>query len=70
MYPDYKEDYKYIYEGPVLEYGRLIANNWKGETTAPSEAKAKSNLAYQFKKQNGRFPSAKITLVGKIRKVG
>lgn len=70
MYPDYKEDYKYIYEGPVLEYGRLIANNWKGETTAPSEAKAKSNLAYQFKIKNNRIPATKITLPGKIRKVG
>lgn len=70
MYPDYKEDYKYIYEGPVMEYGRLIANNWKGETTAPSEAKAKNNLAYQFKKQSNRMAAAKITLPGKIRKVG
>lgn len=56
----------YSYDGPVFEFEKLIANHWKGQTYATSEAKARSNLAYQFKKNNGRVPRTKITLPGKI----
>ena len=47
-----EERHTYVYEGPVLLFNKLIAEHWKGETVAPSESKAKSNLAYQFKRQN------------------
>ena len=57
---------KYFYDGPVVEFNTCIANNWKGETFAPSEAKARSNLAYQFKKNNKRIASSKITLPGQL----
>lgn len=57
---------RYCYNGPVMEFGTLVANNWTGETMATSEKKAKSNLAYQYKKKNNRIPSTKITLPGKI----
>ena len=44
------QDYhKYTYDGPVMEFDRLLADHWKGETMAPSEKKARSNLIYQFK---------------------
>lgn len=56
----------YTYCGPVLEFDKIIANYWHGQTYAVSEAKARSNLAYQFKKDNGRVPRSKITLPGKI----
>ena len=42
---------KYIYEGPVTEFGRIIDNCWHGETMAISPSKAKSNLIFRFKKQ-------------------
>lgn len=58
---------KYIYEGPVMEFDRCIACNWKSETTAVSEAKAKSNLTYQFKKQYNYAPWTKITLPGELK---
>ena len=62
------QDYhKYTYDGPVMEFDRLLADHWKGETTAPSEKKARSNLIYQFKKQNSRIVGTKITLPGKIK---
>lgn len=62
------QDYhKYTYDGPVMEFDRLLADHWKGETMAPSEKKARSNLIYQFKKQNSRIVGAKITLPGKIK---
>lgn len=57
---------KYSYDGPVMEFDRCVSSNWKGSTYAVSEKKARSNLVYQFKKQNNRIPSTKITLPGKI----
>lgn len=60
---------KYIYDGPVMEFDTCIADHWKGETIAPSEAKARTNLAYQFKKNNNRIAGAKITLPGKLKEV-
>ena len=62
------QDYhKYTYDGPVMEFDRLLADHWKGETMAPSEKKARNNLIYQFKKQNSRIVGTKITLPGKIK---
>lgn len=57
---------KFMYDGPVMEFGTLLASHWKGETCAPTEAKARSNLAYQFKTKNNRLATAKITLPGKL----
>lgn len=57
---------KYIYSGPVMEFDKLIDNNWYGETMADSEKKARNNLAYQFKKEFNRTARTKITLPGKI----
>ena len=56
----------YSYNGPVLEFDRIVANRWQAQTYAPSETKARTNLAYQFKKENGKVPRSKITLPGKI----
>jgi hypothetical protein len=57
---------RYVYSGPVNEFGKCIARRWEGATYAPSEAKARSNLTYQFKKENNKLPGTKITLPGKI----
>lgn len=59
--------HRYTYEGPVMEFDRLICSKWKGETVAESESKARSNLVYQFKKEAKRLPSARIKLHGQIR---
>ena len=56
----------YSYNGPVLEFDRIVANHWQAQTYATSESKARVNLAYQFKKLNGKVPRTKITLPGKI----
>ena len=56
----------YSYDGPVLEFDRIIANHWKASTRAESEKKARTNLAYQFKKQYGRNPRSRITIPGKL----
>lgn len=57
---------KYRYEGPVTEFDLCICNRWVGETVASSKAKARSNLAYQFKKQTNRTRYAKIGLPGDL----
>lgn len=56
----------YSYTGPVMEFGKCVAWKWEGFTTAPSEAKARSNLKYQFKQETGRIASSKIELPGKL----
>jgi hypothetical protein len=64
----FKEVYmpRYVYAGPVMEFDICIANRWEACTYAPSKAKARSNLTYQFKKKYNRMPNAKITLPGNI----
>lgn len=62
-------NHTYSYDGPVLEFDRVVADNWYSTTVAPSEQKARCNLSYQFKKQFGKVPATKITLPGKIRRV-
>lgn len=57
---------KYIYKGPVVIFGKLVANSWSGETVAVSRQKAISNLSYQFKKANNIIENrAKVTLMDK-----
>ena len=60
---------KYAYDGPVRMYENLLTSHWKAETVAESEAKARSNLAYQYKKAHGLDLSTKITLTGKIERI-
>ena len=59
----------YSYDGPVTEFDRVVCSRWKATTYATSENKARSNLAYRFKKENNRVASAKVTLPGKITPV-
>lgn len=56
----------YFYDGPVLEFEKVVANNWTSKTLAESEKKARCNLAYQFKMQSGKTPRSKITIPGKL----
>lgn len=62
------EPRKYIYEGPVVAFGKCIDQHWTGETIATSAGKARSNLTYQYKKQNKMVASARISLPGEIKK--
>lgn len=59
--------HKYLYDGPIMEFDRCIDDHWKGETMAKTESKAKTNLAYQYKKMYGRAAVTKISLPGKIK---
>ncbi len=57
---------RYLYKGPVCEFGRVITSMWTAETSAPSEKKAISNLAFRFKQDHNKTKTAKITLPGKL----
>ena len=57
---------KYSYDGPVRVMDKCVTDRWKGETMAVSENKARSNLAYQYKKSHNLISSAKVTLPGQI----
>ena len=57
---------KYIYDYTVKEFDKLIYEHWKGETIAPSEAKARSNLAYQYKREMCKTPNSQINITGKL----
>lgn len=60
---------KYIYNGPVMNFDTCIKNRWSAETYAISPAKARSNLTYRFKKENGFAASTKITMPGELKLV-
>lgn len=57
---------EYLYDGPVMQFEDCVKIRWKASTYAPSESKAKSNLAYRYKKENGLTSNTKITLPGKL----
>ena len=59
---------RYRYSGPVYEFDKLLVSKWEAETIAPTAAKARSNMIFQFKKQNNRTAATRITLTGDIIK--
>jgi hypothetical protein len=64
-----QEYHEYVYEGPVLLFNNRLTDKWKSETTAPSESKARNNLAYQYKKNHNMPANSKISLPGKLKMV-
>lgn len=46
------EKHLYLYEGPVLEFGRVINDKYKNGTQAVSKEQAISNLKFNYKKAN------------------
>ena len=61
---------KYSYTGPVLHFDTCVMSKWSAETYAPTENKARSNLAYRFKNEFGYASNARIILPGKLIKIG
>ena len=58
------QEYKYC--GPVMRFDDYIQYRWEATTLAATEAKARSNLIYRYKKENGFMSNYKITLPGKL----
>lgn len=57
---------KYLYSGPVTELGKVISQKWTAITYAPSELKARNNLAYRFRKEHNKARNTRIGLPGKV----
>lgn len=55
----------YYYSGVVVLFGREVAQ-WKGGTTAVSEAKARNNLCYQARRDLDLPLNSPIQLPGRI----
>lgn len=58
--------HEYIYHGPVMKFDTCVEKEWRGTTYAVSEAKARSNLIFRYKKERGLLPNTKISLPGKM----
>jgi hypothetical protein len=54
----------YQYEGAVLIFDRVVANNYKAQTRASSAAKARSNIAYQFRRKANIADHIPVKLTG------
>lgn len=66
---DYQRYSEYVYDGPVMLFDRCVAHRWIERTRAPSIDKARSNLTFRYKRNNGLAQNAKIILPGKITRV-
>lgn len=61
---------KYSFSGQVfIFYSQLVERHWTGQTYAVSEAKAITNLKYQYRKANGLSMSTPVDLEGRLIKV-
>lgn len=60
---------KYAYDGPVLQFGKVVANNWTDTTLAVSPSKARSNFIYRFKTRNNLIASSSVTMPGTITEI-
>lgn len=56
----------YVYEGPVTHFGKVIQEHYVDSTTAYTEKRARSNIAYHFNMKNGYGNRFKISLPGKL----
>jgi len=57
---------RYVYDGPVMIFDQVAQEDWHAETMAVSAKKAKSNLQFRWKKENGYTADIKIHLPGKL----
>ena len=62
---DFKPKYVYRYSGPVYHYDKLICSYYEAETTAATLAKAKSNIAWRYRNDNGFNTRYQLSLPGK-----
>lgn len=53
----------YHYIGPIKRFGKIVAREWEGETTAPSLPKGVNNLKFKAKKYLGLVGNAQVELV-------
>jgi hypothetical protein len=57
---------RYTYDGPVMRFDNCLEARWTATTVAPNAARARSNLTYRYKMENGYDAGSRITLPGKL----
>lgn len=60
----------YIYEGPVVYFGKVIDSKWRAETQANTITRAITNLKYRAKTEHGLIATTAIKLPGKFTVTG
>ena len=55
-------DSVYIYDGPVMQFGRVIQDKWRRGTRAPSPKKALANLQFTYKIRKKMARDSRIEL--------
>lgn len=56
------QEYRFIYDGPVMCFGKVISEKFKSSTIATSKKKALVNIIDQYKRWNGLGKRYKIEL--------
>ncbi len=64
MYQTKEKRRLYEYQGAVLIFDRVAAHNYHAQTMAASAAKARSNIAYQFRKSANIADHIPVKLLG------
>lgn len=63
------ERHLYSYEGPVTIFGTCVQNMWRGQTIATSVKKARSNLVFQWKRDNNKSTNSRVELPGEVKQL-
>lgn len=58
--------HKYVYRGGVLIFDRLVTHRFEAATCASTQAEAKRNILYQFKRKNGYRNNVPASLTGDV----
>jgi len=58
---------KFIYDGPIFLFNKMVVPKWYVETYALTEARALSNFKFRAKMVFGYSKTAKIDLPAKIK---
>lgn len=61
--------YKYEYDGPVYEFDTCTVGRWQASTIAVSEDKARSNIAFQYKRYFEKPIRTPIKLPGTLKRI-
>lgn len=64
-----EDRHKYEYDGPVYEFDTCVLGRWQASTIAVSEEKARSNIAFQYKRDFRKPVRTPIKLPGKLKKI-
>lgn len=60
---------RYAYNGRVKVFDKIVNHCYSAETTAPSRAKAESNMKYRYKKEHNLVANAKVIFLDEVEEI-